>query len=308
LSGKGKQEMKILRSKVRTLWDLSPHEVWIKGRRKGRNLLGKTDRGWNYSLEAVLANPKHMNVKLEIERWERHWRVCRLHDIGHLEKEFEFAGKNVMELGCGPVLGCGPAALFHGADRFWYREPDLIRNALESPRIKKKYFVPLYEELVSNYGSKKTFDDWYSRVIELSSPLPDGAEQLVDITVSHSVLEHVLLSELSMVLSDLYRAARSESWFTHTVDFGPHGGRLSDVYVKSRHEKPAHINLLRKSEIEKRFADSGFELSASIVYKADEIGRERMHETWRTYSDEDLAARVMIFIGNRATVHDGTNL
>lgn len=299
--------MRTLGGIVRRIWDKSPHEVWIKGRRRGRQLFGKTDCGWNYSLEAVLANRKHMNAKMEIERWERHWRVCRLHGMANLETKFEFAGKNVLELGCGPVLGCGPFALFHGAERFWYREPDLVRPALESVQIKEKYFMPLYEELVSNYGRKMTFDDWYQRAIELSGPLPARAQQIVDITVSNSVLEHIPPQDLLVVLTDLYLASRSGSWFSHTVDFGPHGGRLADVYTRNRHDKPKHLNLLRKSEIEHLLISTGFELSASVVYKADDIAQDALHETWSTYSLEDLSTRVMIFIGNRPVTPDRAN-
>lgn len=240
-----------------------------------------------------------MNPKFELERWERHWRICRLHGAGHLEHEFGFSGKNVLELGCGPVLGLGPFTLFHGAERFWYREPDLVRTALESTQVKNKYFVPAYEELVSNYGRKQSFDDWYARSIELSQPLPLGAERLVDITVSNSVLEHIPHAELLEALRDLHLASRCGSSFSHTVDFGPHGGKLSDIYARDRGNKPRQLNLLRKSEIERLFVQAGFALSAAVVYKADPIQKDSVHETWRTYSVEDLTTRVMIFIGGR---------
>jgi SAM-dependent methyltransferase len=284
---------------VNKIWATSPRNLWIAGRRRGRQLLGKSDEGWNYSLEAVLASSKHMNPKMELERWERQWRICRRNGVGYLEAGFDFAGKSVVELGCGPVLGIGPVALFKGAEKFWYREPDLLRDVLESARIKERYFVPMYEELVSNYGRLATFDQWYSRLIETTAPLPDDADQLVDITLSNSVLEHIPDSELSEILKELYRASRPGGGFSHTVDFGPHGGRLSDVYLKDRRVKPHHLNLLRKSEMEHRIKTSGLKLSASILYKADEIDKDSVHESWKMCSIEDLQTRVMHFIGSR---------
>lgn len=295
--------MRALGGTIRKIWHHSPNDVWIKCRRECRKLFGRSDYGWNYSLEAVLANAKHMNPRMEIERWERQWRVCRVQGTGSIESSFHLVDKNVLELGCGPLLGCGPFALFQGAESFWYIEPDIVRPALESFQVKERYFVPMYDELVSNYGEKMTFDHWYSRVVESTAPLPTGAEQLIDITISNSVLEHISTQDLSMMLEDLYLASRSGSWFSHTVDFGPHGGRLSDVYSRNRHDKPAHLNLLRKSEIEDRFRASGFEISASVVYKADKIEHSSVHKTWANYSLDDLATRVMIFIGQRPTAN-----
>src|SRR5437879_2716783 len=166
--------MNTIKTIIRKLWQKSPADLFTVGRRRIGRRLGNGDHGWDYSLESVIKNPKHMNIKMEIERWERHWRICRLHGLGKVEEKFDFFGKSVLEVGCGPVFGCGPVALYKGAERFWYQEPDLRRTVVESTAIKNKYFRPFHQELVANYGRQMSFEEWYSRVMELSHPLPSG--------------------------------------------------------------------------------------------------------------------------------------
>jgi len=210
--------MNTIKTIGRKLWQKSPADLFTIGARRIRHRLGNGDPGWDYSLEAVIKNPKHMNIKMEIERWERHWRICRLHGLGNVEKKFDFFGKSVLEVGCGPVFGCGPVALFKGAEKFWYQEPHLRRAVVESTAIKNKYFRPLHQELVANYRGQIGFDEWYARVIELSCPLQSGTTNVADLTISHSVLEHIPRGTLSSVLSALYEASRPGGWFSHTVD------------------------------------------------------------------------------------------
>ena len=170
---------------------------------------------------------------MEIERWERLWRIARLNDMANLQEHFDFSGKSVLEAGIWAGLGAGPMALFRGAKDFWYLEPSLQRQVTQSTKIKTQYFRPLYQELVANYGSRMAFSDWYSHVLESSLPLQSGSKDFVDITISHSVLEHIPRSALTQFLNDLYLASQPNGWFVHVVDFGPHGyadGTLPSLY------------------------------------------------------------------------------
>ncbi|HEX3100258.1 MAG TPA: hypothetical protein VHQ01_00625, partial [Pyrinomonadaceae bacterium] len=117
---------------LKKFWTHSADDLFVIAERRTRQLLGKGDLGWDYSLAAVLRSPKNMNTKLEIERWERQWRICRLNGLNDIENKFSLSGKTVLELGCGPVLGFGPIAIYRGAERFWYREPDFVRAVVES--------------------------------------------------------------------------------------------------------------------------------------------------------------------------------
>jgi SAM-dependent methyltransferase len=294
--------MNTIKTIIRKLWQESPADLFTVGRRRIGRCLGNGDHGWDYSLESVIKNPKHMNTKMEIERWERHWRVCRLHGLGNVEKKFDFFGKSVFEVGCGPVFGCGPVALFKGAEKFWYQEPHFRRAVVESTAIKNKYFRPLHQELVANYGGQISFDEWYARVIELSYPLQAGTANVADLTISHSVLEHIPRRTLSSVLIALYQASRPGGCFSHTVDLGPHGhgdSTLAGLYRMNRDAEPRHLNLLRKCDVESAIIDAGLDLTASVIYKADEIDPICVHKSWRRYSREDLATRVVFFLGRR---------
>lgn len=288
--------------KIRKIWNSSPAELVEIGSRRVRRMFGRGDHGWDYSLQAVLRNPKHMNFKMEIERWERMWRMCRLHQLKEVESHFDFVGKTVLEAGCGPVLGIGPLAIFRGAQRFFYQEPDFVREVIESSAIRDAYFQPLHQELVANYGQLMPFEEWYSKVLAQSAPLPQGLDSIVDITVSHSVLEHIPRKVFADFLLGLYLSSRPGAWFAHTVDFGPHGfgkGRMESLYEMDRQVEPPYLNLLRKSDVEAALRSAGFRLEATIPYKTERLSQARIHESWREYSEDDLSHRVVIFLGSR---------
>lgn len=290
--------------RVRKLWNTSPAELAVIVSRRCRNFLGTANNGWDYSLAAVVRNPKHMNTKLEIERWERMWRICKLRDRSELEGHFDFQGKVVLEVGCGPVLGVGPIALFRGAKNFLYKEPGLVRGALESKEIKQAYFAPLHSELVANYGDLMAFEQWYSKVIDLSRPFQIDTAYPVDLTVSHSVLEHIPRSIIENFVKELYEATKPGGWFVHIVDFGPHGhgdGQMVSLYKSDWQKELPNLNLFRKSDIENTLRGAGFEINASLPYKLDQLGDAYIHDTWRKYSSDDLAHRVVFIFGERPT-------
>jgi hypothetical protein len=280
------------------VWTSTPGDLYVLGKRRVGTLFGHRDNGWDYSLDAVLRNPKHMDVKLEIERWERQWRMCRRLGAPELETEFSVLGKTIFELGCGPVLGFGPVAIFLGASAFYYREPDFIRSVFESDAVKQKYFKPLFAELIANYGELQSFNEWYRSVMQKCEPVSDDRE-LVGITISHSVLEHISREELPTMLAKLYEVAGPSSRFCHTVDFGPHGGSFQDLYQTDKAIERPRLNLYRLSDIISALQAAGFEIYQSITYKRDSIDRSLIHQSWREYSDEDLESRVVLIFGTK---------
>ena len=292
-------------------WNMSMADlVRILGRRY-RRLTGSPDQRWDYSLRAVLQSQKHMDPKMEIERWERLWRLATVQGHAHLTDQFRFSNKSVLEVGCGPVLGIGPMALFLGADMFYYREPSLQREATNSCEIKERYFRRMYAELIANYGQRHEFAPWYSRVMEQCAPIHLGARDICHMTVSQSVLEHIPRASLGGMLADLRAATKSGGVGMHLVDFGPHGfddGTLMSLYRRDRAIEPAGLNLLRKSDLESAFSGAGFELLASLVYKADDVDRSQVHVSWRACSDADLCTRVAVFlVGNAASASGVTS-
>ena len=103
-------------------------------------------------------------------------------------------------------------------------------------------------------------------------------------------------------MSDLYGASSPGGWFSHTVDLGPHGhgdGTLASLYRMNRDKEPAHLNLLRKCDFESALLNTNLDLTASVIYKTDEIDEKCVHESWRAYSKEDLSTRVVFLLGRR---------
>ena len=85
-----------------------------------------------------------------MDRWERYFKVIE-NKTGdkNLKNKFNFRGKRIFELGCGPLFGWGPIAIFLGADTYYYHEPALEREVTLSQVLKEKYFSPLYKDLNS---------------------------------------------------------------------------------------------------------------------------------------------------------------
>ena len=102
---------------------------------------------WKYDLSSVLESKKHLNVNNLIDRLERYSRVIKL-NVPESNFNLDFINKNVFELGCGPLLGCGPIFLFLGAKDFYYYEPYLMPETISSKIIRDGYFKRLYDELL----------------------------------------------------------------------------------------------------------------------------------------------------------------
>lgn len=290
-----------MRRLIHQLWTSAPAEICERVRLRAKRLITRSAWGWDYSLNWVLKSPKHMDPKGHLERWERYWRVLGTKGCEGLRGEFSFQDQSVLELGCGPLLGFGPMALFNGAKEFHYHEPGLLREVVESSQVKKSYFVPLHEELVANYGGRMSFDRWYERVVRHSVPANFKQPESFSLVLSNSVLEHIQRSELQPVLRQLWQLTAPGNWFLHAVDFGPHGlsGGLQRLYetVDRRTQDHTLINLLRLSELENELGLANFEIVKSAVYKLDNIDRRNLHESWNSYSSGDLSTRVAIIIG-----------
>ena len=285
-----------------TLWTTAPVNIWERAQARVRKLFGKNSWAWDYSLNWVLKSQKHMNPKNNLELWERYLRVLVASNHKDLRQEISFENKAVLELGAGPLLGFGPIALFHGAKRFFYLEPGIVKAVVCSKEVKTRYFVPMYEELIANYGSKMGFDTWYERITQ--EALPANIEELsgIDLLLSNSVLEHIPKSELHSVLGKLNRLCAPAAWFLHAIDFGPHGtsDSLQSFYETINRESVTNrsiINFLRFSEVEAAIRKAQFNIMAKVVYKRDKIYKQSVHTSWNSYPLEDLSVRVALIVG-----------
>lgn len=279
------------------LWVSSPSDVvnFIK-----KKVIPK--QGWDYSIQAVLKNQKHMDTCKLIDRWERYWRVIENRNQDNSIKNFSFAAKDIMELGCGPLFGWGAIALFQGASHYYYYEPSLVRDVVESRELKEKYFIPLHKELVSNYGKRMNFGEYYEKLLTHCTPILFNKSESIDIILSNSVLEHIPRNEIKSLLSKLFSLCKKGAYFFHAVDFGSHGiggNGFGSLYTKDATNGLEKLNLLRKSDIENAISNTGFQLLHSTIYRAENIDFNKLHPTFRKYSEEDITAKVVFFVGRK---------
>jgi len=257
---------------------------------------------FNYSLNSILQNKKHLRTDYLIDRWERYFRVIE-NNTGdkYLKNKFNFQGKKILELGCGPLFGWGPIAIFLGAATYYFHEPAL--NDMEvklSKELKERYFLPLYLELKSEFPINISFSEFYDKVMSKCLPMDFNNVNNIDLILSNSVLEHIPFKGLNSLLSGVHKTCNEKALYMHAVDFGSHGkggSGFGSLYRNSKNNTDPMLNLLRKRDIEKCLIDNGFSLMYSIIYRSEDIDRNNIAPSWSDYSDIDLSSKVVFFIG-----------
>lgn len=281
---------------VQKIWNSSPSE-WLLPLR--RRVLRKPIWEWDYSLRGILARRKHLQPAMLIDRWHRYWRVIERQAPYGRRESFGFEGRVVLEIGCGPLLGWGPIALFLGADGFVYEEPWLRRDVLLTNEIRDLYFRPLFEELTANFGPRHTFEGFLKVARDGARPL--GADMdAVDIVLSNSTLEHIPREELPGLLLRCRQVCSENAVYLHAVDFGDHLGRqkgFGTIYQAPNRPR-RHLNLLRKPDLEVTLREAGFSIDRSVVYRRAPASPS--HPDWQRYESPDLEARVVLFVGTVA--------
>ena len=75
----------------------------------------------------------------------------------------DFDGRRVVEIGCGPLGGFGPLAIFCGATEFESAEPEWDADLFEAPEVVDKYHFIFYADLVALYGPRMDFAEFRKR-------------------------------------------------------------------------------------------------------------------------------------------------
>jgi len=289
-------KMKQLFKKV---WETPPNKIYesvIK-----RLTFSISNQSYDYSLKSILQSQKHMQTVSLMDRWERYFKVIE-NKTGdkNLKNKFNFRGKRIFELGCGPLFGWGPIAIFLGADTYYYHEPALEREVTLSQVLKEKYFSPLYKELMSEFSLNISFSEFYDKVKSKCLPMDFNNVNNIDLILSNSVLEHIPFNDLDSLLSNLHKISNEKALYMHAVDFGSHGkggSGFGSLYRESNTTTNKILSLLRKNDIEKCLIDNGFSLMHSIVYRSEVIDRNKIDPSWSDYSDIDLNSKTVFFIG-----------
>lgn len=224
----------------------------------------------------------------------------------------DFSNKRVVEVGCGPLAGYGPLAIFCGARSFESAEPEWDPELFFSAPVQDKYLRTFHADLCGLFGPRMAFADFVAALraglkIETCGFERSAIVGPVDIVLSQSVLEHVF--PLEATVAKLAQIQSPQTRFLHLVDFGNHYPTSSPL--QGLYEQPAEayiarrgraINCLRAPDVSGLFAKHGIpaRLIASRVIEDGPPGK--VHPWWRErYDDAALNTQLALVAGPGAS-------
>ena len=286
------------------LLSLTPLETWRVARRRLPGLKG----GPAWTPSELLSSAKHGRGIRFAELLLRQEAVVRRQRPW---APLDFDSARVLEIGCGPLAGFGPLAIFCGAMSFASAEPEWDAGLFFSDAVRERYLRILHADLCALYGPRMDFDAFVAALRNGIAIHTCGFEAApiegpVDIVLSQSCLEHVF--PLEATIAKLATVQSKQTRFLHLVDFGNHyptgnpfDGLYEDppaVYIARRGKA---INLLRTSDVERQFAEHGISVSMipSRVVRDGYTGT--IHCCWRErYDDDALFTQLALVVGPSA--------
>ncbi|MHA1564244.1 MAG: hypothetical protein ACTSX7_02920 [Alphaproteobacteria bacterium] len=281
------------------LYNLPPREVVHQIRRR-IPLLRKTEENLDRLLNGGKVRPGRPYDFLS--RYQA--IVARQHAWPHID----FTDACVIELGCGPLLGWGPLAVFLGCKRFVAVEPGYNAAIPSDPRIVARYFRPMFKDLCAIYGTRFSFDAFMAALAQRIEPvatefLKSEISGPFDLSLSNSCLEHIF--PLAPSLQRLGELSTPTASFLHLVDFGNHRDKAHpfaglydlepDAYL-ARHGQA--INLHRAPDILAMFHTAGLPATLVPYYFARETHTGTLAPYWRRrYDDAALFLKAGLFVG-----------
>jgi hypothetical protein len=288
-------------SNLSYLLTLTPRETW----RIARHRLPFFRGGPSWTAEELLSSPKHARGIRFAELLLRQEAIVRR--VMPWEP-LDFAGKRVVEVGCGPLGGYGPLAIFCGAATFESAEPEWDPDLFYSKPVADKYLRIFHADLSALFGPRMTFEEFdealKSRMrIETCGFEKSAIQGPVGIVLSQSVLEHVF--PLEDTVAKLARIQSPQTRFLHLVDFGNHYPTESPfsglynipaaAYIARRGRA---INCLRMSDVAALFAKHGIPARAVPSRVIWQNGLASEHPWWREhYSESDLSTQLALIAG-----------
>jgi len=285
----------------RYLLSLTPVETWRLLRRR----LPLLRHGPAWTALELLASPKHARGIRFAELLLRQEAIVRQHMAW---TPLNFEGRRVVEIGCGPLAGFGPLAIFCGATSFESADPEWDERLFFSEPISERYLHLFHADLIGLYGPHMDFAAFRDALAQRMTIFRSGFETApvdapVDIVLSQSCLEHVF--PLETTITRLAGIQTSRTRFLHLVDFGNHYPTehpLVGLYEQPREDYIAQrgkaINLLRSSDVARLFAGSGIAGRMIQARKVADTYQGRIHPWWRErYDDEALFTQLALIAG-----------
>ena len=271
------------------LMTLTPWETWRLLRLRTPGLRG----GPAWTTDELLSSAKHGRGIRFSELMLRQEAVVRRHMPW---PALDFAGKRVVEVGCGPLAGYGPLAIFCGAISFESAEPEWNQDLFHCEPVADKYLRTFHADLVGLFGPLMDFAGFRRALRERIKVSTKGFEQApidgpVDIVLSQSVLEHVF--PLEDTVAKLAAIQSPATRFLHLVDFGNHYPTVNpfeglyeqpaDAYIARRGRA---INGLRASDVAALFARHNIAAQVIASRTARDSYTGAIHPWWRERYDE----------------------
>jgi hypothetical protein len=288
-------------AKLEYLLSLTPRESWRILRHRVPGLRG----GPSWQPNELIYSSKHGRGIRFAELLLRQEAVVRR---AMPWEPLDFDGRRVVEIGCGPLGGYGPLAIFCGASSFESAEPEWDPQLFQSPEVVEKYHFIFYADLVSLYGERMDFAEFRKRLRERMQIQPCGFEKFAaggkaDIVISQSCLEHVF--PIDGTMDKLAEIQTPATRFLHLVDFGNHyptGNPLSGLYEQPRDDYIARrgkaMNLLRAPDIDALFRSRNIPARVVPSRNVRETYRGTIHPWWRErYDDAALFTQLALVAG-----------
>jgi len=235
--------------------------------------------------------------------------------LGAAWTPLDFAGKRVLEVGCGPLGGWGPLAVFCGARGYRGVDPAWRDDVFWHTSVLPRLLAGVHADLSANMPAATdapALDAFVAAVRARCSFFPGRIEDLAeaepfDIVMSNSALEHIPAFEsFATALAAVCGPATAH---LHMVNFSNHRSKaepFAKLYELSRADYTRtfgpHINLLRYPDMIRIFAAQGIALSFLPV---DDDPRRldglAIEPSWRAcYAPEILAVRTGLLLRSPA--------
>lgn len=282
--------------KLKYLSGMSLHDIRRLARRKLPGLPG----GAPWTAQELMASAKYARGVRFAELLMRQEAILR-RESGR--PPIDFAGANVIEVGCGPLAGFGPLAIFRGAQRFESAEPEWAPEMLEHPLVVEKYLRVMHADYSALYGPLMAFEGFRQalrdRMTIHTAPFGDAPiTQPGDVILSQSVVEHVFPPE--SLFTRIRAVSTPDARHLHLVDFGNHyptpspfDGLYTVDAATYLAERPGAINLLRANEIAALAAEAGLNATLTPVRRLPLPAG--IDASWRARAtDDDLGVQLAL--------------
>jgi SAM-dependent methyltransferase len=219
-----------------------------------------------------------------------------------------FAGRRVLEIGCGPLGGWAPLAVFHGAAAYVGADPGIDPQLLHGDAFARAYLRPVFDDLSLGGGQAADFQAFLAayaaRAAFIAGPIEALAEaDRFDLVLSNSCLEHI--GDFDSFARALVHRLAPGARMLHLVDFSNH--RDKEAPFARIYEQPpaayhrrygAHINLLRAPDVARALSRHGLPTRWIPVDRRPEALTAVAVDRWwsERYDEATLALRTALLV------------